>query len=183
MSTPIEVTIKNPCLDSNFLTLSAPALPTKTYTLYDNSYFGTIWSHPAFTIVASPQVLAICGGLSYSSTAGLNGGVLDSYLTYYPTFYQLHIYSENRSLPPNSPYDYEISVSLTQYPSVSTSSTGNIIIIDACATPVSFAAVASAVSITANYGETVSMAVPYLLVNPPTCISDVTYSCTVATTQ
>ena len=113
----IEITIKNPCLDPDFLTIEAATLPNFTYILHDESEEGTTFVHPPFTVVAEDSVREICGDLEYSLTEGLNGGALDPYLTYTPEERKVMIYSEDRDLLENSPYEYEIVASLKEYPS------------------------------------------------------------------
>lgn len=102
---------------------------------------------------------------------------------YNSIYHQLQIYSENFALPPNSPYTYEIVASLAQYPSVTTSAQGVINILDVCDSPFTFSAIASSVSVSADYGQPIAMTHPYLIVDPAICAPQVTYSCSVVTTQ
>jgi hypothetical protein len=62
------LTIKNPCIDEDYLDVTVPAtVPDFTYTLYNNT--DQTWTHPAFTIVeGQPGVAALCGASTYSTS-------------------------------------------------------------------------------------------------------------------
>jgi len=62
------LTIKNPCLDTNYFDINTPAsLPDFYYTLYNDT--DNTWTHPPFGLTGTPEILALCGGLDYSSDA------------------------------------------------------------------------------------------------------------------
>ena len=67
------LTVKNPCIDSDYLVINKAPLPVgKQYILHDNT-LNII--HDPFTIVTSPITHTLCGDLYYTAT--FNGDVAD----------------------------------------------------------------------------------------------------------
>ena len=69
-SATFNLKLKNPCIDPAFLTIDTTALPIgETYSLLD---YGSLakyeFTHTNFMIIAAPEVLTLCGMLSYSAT-------------------------------------------------------------------------------------------------------------------
>ena len=58
------LTLKNPCIDSNFVQLSPVPQPDRDYTLYDSVEF--IY-HDEFIVATSPFEHSLCGSLTYSA--------------------------------------------------------------------------------------------------------------------
>ena len=58
------MTIKNPCIDSNFVTIQAPTLTNETYIIDSGEdIFG---AHSSFNVVTTPVGgLSLCGTLSF----------------------------------------------------------------------------------------------------------------------
>ena len=62
------MTLKNPCIDSNYVTISTAVLLNQVYELYENDPIGFQFTHDPFTVVTTPIAHSLCGSLSYTST-------------------------------------------------------------------------------------------------------------------
>jgi hypothetical protein len=62
-SASFVLTVKNPCIDPDFVTITAPTMLNLSYII------GTVGKsfavHESSTIVAAPATLALCGEISY----------------------------------------------------------------------------------------------------------------------
>lgn len=121
-----NLNIKAPCYSSSFYSVTATQVPSFSYLLY--STFTPI-AHDPFTVTATPEVLALCGGLTYS----LNGGGLASYMGYNSVTREIDIYAENLGLLTGSPFTYTVSAQLAFFPGYGTaSSNGQVTILNPC---------------------------------------------------
>ena len=112
--------IKNPCIDSSFLTVKTTALPTGLfYILYAYKPSAKYeFIHDAFVIDAGPAALAICGDLTYTvlfNSAPIGETSLP--LSYHQVSRRFSIYSEDFALV--GPRTIEVKATLTNYPTVS----------------------------------------------------------------
>ena len=62
-STQINIEIKDPCIDSNYVTIQNAALPTLDYIVFDDPK--TFAPHPEFTVVTTPIPHTLCGDIAY----------------------------------------------------------------------------------------------------------------------
>lgn len=107
------------------------AQPDFNYVVYAVAP-NNIWSLSYFTVSTTSAFANFCGSLIYS----VDGGAIDSSLTYYSGSHELEIYSADRSLIANSPYTYTVSAQFSNFPGlVIAQSTGQIILLDPCDDP------------------------------------------------
>ena len=94
------MTIKNPCIDEDFVWIEKPVLLDKSYELYEHDPAGYEFTHEAFTIQTSPIDHILCGGLTYTST--FNGVAIDANspapIHYTGSSRTHNVYSEDTSL-------------------------------------------------------------------------------------
>lgn len=172
-STTQEITIKNPCVLPAYFSVSAVTPPNFDYTLY-HAYPSNVWTHFEFTITASAQVQALCGDLVYS----IDGGVIDSTLSYQPSLNQIQIYSEDRGLLGGSPYPYIVSCELANFPGYGVDQAqGFISLLDICDEPLSLSS-GDVVTKSYDYDGQVTFNYPGFAVNPAVCDSEKVASCT-----
>lgn len=172
-SAPVTVTIKNPCLDPQLLSVTAVTPPDVDYTLFFTAP-NNQWTYFDFIINGSPAVKQICGDLVYT----VDGGVIDNLLTHNNAQNQISIYAEYRPLVDNSPYVYTVTSELANYPGYGVASdTGLITIIDICDDPFSVTA-GSQVALTFDYSSPVTFSIPGLVVNPNVCLPEREAICT-----
>lgn len=75
-SAPYTLTLKNPCIDSSFVTFAKPGITAQQYELFEHDPTGFQFNHDPVTIVTSPITHGLCGAISYTSTfmtAGIDG--------------------------------------------------------------------------------------------------------------
>lgn len=174
-SADIPVTINNPCVDETFLQLVPPTLPDFDYTLYKTSPHDR-FVHPEFTlVVSSPEVENTCGAVSYTVDTSFNGGVLSPYITYTAVDREVQIYAEDRSLVPG-PYQYQITATVANEPSVTETATGDIYISDPCDSPFAFS-VAAPQNVVSDYSTPAVFTFPAITVDPSACSSETTFTC------
>ena len=133
------LTLKNPCIDTNFVTITTAALPTNLqYILHDfEATGGDTFTHSAFSVVTAPFSHTLCGGLTYSAT--FNGATIGpgtkppmAYDTATRTF---NVYSEDFGLLGTK--SITVTAQLTTYKSTATTPevSTTIEIIDPCLDP------------------------------------------------
>ena len=64
-SSDFKLWLKNPCLDSDYVTIQTKPLVVKAYDLY---YSQIAWTHDAFVINTVPTTHTLCGDLTYKAT-------------------------------------------------------------------------------------------------------------------
>jgi len=62
------LTIKNPCIDPNYVTIQTKPLNDQNYDLYDLAPNGLQWIHDAFVLNTLPFSHTLCGGFTYKAT-------------------------------------------------------------------------------------------------------------------
>ena len=62
------LTLKNPCIDSNFVTIEPAVLLNKQYELHEHDPDGLQFIHDPFVVKTLPNPHFLCGDLTYSST-------------------------------------------------------------------------------------------------------------------
>ena len=120
--------ISSPCTQPSYLTIDSAPLPDGlSYILFDQTY-GFI--HDNFVISAEPEVISLCGSLTYST-------IFDgSFISYTASEQKFEIYSEDISLIGSQ--EITIYASLEDHPSVvSVSEKTEIEFIDPCLDPFS----------------------------------------------
>ena len=122
MSATFNLRIKNPCIDSAYVSIKASPFPVGPleYTLYFGSLASPIQilSHSPYTITTTPIVHTLCGDISYSAT--FRGAIADS-TTLPPVAYNnnsFQIYSEDFTLI--GMQTITVSAKLTSYPVIVT---------------------------------------------------------------
>ena len=188
--TSFETTFKNPCIDSDYVTISNPALINQVYELYEFDPTGFQFTHHVFEIKTKPIVHTLCGTVSYEST--YDGDSLKDVVSsssnpvmYHAANRTHDVYSEDISLidttNDQNMKPYTVTAYLTEYDTVkSATSSGIIEFIDPCPSPESL--VAADQNNPADYYYTASdpkmefVATGYV-VEPIICA--ITYSCAV----
>jgi hypothetical protein len=129
--TPVEceIVIYNPCLDPDYFTVDPVTLPQIEYTLLQSGSY----NHNDFTVLATSEVMSVCGGLTYEISAG----ELDIYISYNAELHVIEINCNNFDLVEVGTIEYTINVYLTAYPGCACtaccgSSTGTIVIVNPC---------------------------------------------------
>ena len=139
-SNSFDLTVKNPCIDPNFVTITAPTMAALTYTISsDPAKFA---SHSAFTISTLPIPHTLCGNIAYSATFD-GTAVNDDPLDYDPVTRKFTADSDDQSLI-GLTKPYAVNATLSDYPpstyksatSVAASSTINFV--DPCLDPFTF---------------------------------------------
>jgi hypothetical protein len=146
------------------------------YSGASNTPQGNTWFHTAFTINASPSVLAICGTLdcqASSTDVWLNGA-----LQYDPALLRFNLYDEDRAQAVTTPYPYTLTCDLADYDGVQVvSASGKITIFDPCDSPFDLSAVGTGLSETYDYVGSVSLLDTLFTVDPSVCASEATFEC------
>ena len=70
-SSSFTLTLKNPCIDPNFVSISTLPQLRSYYTLYDDAL---IYAHTPFTVTTYPSEHSLCGPLIYLPS--MDGGLL-----------------------------------------------------------------------------------------------------------
>ena len=95
-----DLTVKNPCISPDFVTIQAEALIDQSYELYEYDPDGFEFTHNEFRIQTVPISHELCGGLTYTST--FNGLAINSSsawpVKYNGSSLQHSVYSEDTSL-------------------------------------------------------------------------------------
>ena len=122
MSATFNLRIKNPCIDSAYVSIKASPFPVGPleYTLYFGSLASPIQilSHSPYTVTTTPIAHTLCGAISYSAT--FRGAIADS-TTLPPVAYNnnsFQIYSEDFTLI--GMQTITVSAKLTSYPVIVT---------------------------------------------------------------
>ena len=63
-----KLTLKNPCIDSAYVSIQTASLLWRNYDLYDHPPLGLHWVHKKFTVKTLPIDHTLCGGLTYEAT-------------------------------------------------------------------------------------------------------------------
>lgn len=166
------LTIKNPCYESSYITISPPAagLPDQTVTLYEE----TTWDHPVFTTVVhvistndhETDLLTLCGALEYVLID--NGEEIFSMLEYDGNNREVTATLVGLSLLGNT-YDYQVRGRLLNYPTTFADATGEITTADPCVNPFTFT-VADSVNIESDYSEAAVFTFPVITLFPDVCL-------------
>lgn len=175
----LPLTVYNPCLDETKISLTAPALPTFTYTIGDS--VNNFWDHDPFTVnAASPEIEALCGGLSYigSNSPSLYGGFFDAYMAYASSLNRFFITIYDPNFLQFSPQIYKVKAYLTAYPSVVAEASGSIVLSDPCEDPAFLMAMPPAsTTFVSDYSQSVIFQFPTLIVSPASCLPYRAFTC------
>jgi len=92
-------TFNNPCLDSNYVSISNVALFNQIYELFEYDPVGYQFTHDPFTLVINPSAHDLCGTLTYITTFDGNSiNDVSEPLGYHATNRTFDLYSEDMSL-------------------------------------------------------------------------------------
>ena len=97
------MTLKNPCIDANFVTFANPGITAQQYELYEHDPPGFQFTHDPVTIDTQPITHSLCGAISYTSTfmtTGIDGILPMDDITVNPVGYdpvnlRFTVYSED----------------------------------------------------------------------------------------
>ena len=125
-SASFTLTLKNPCIDTNFVTMSPFdfGIADQRYELYEHDPTGFQFSHNPFIISTLPIDHTLCGDITYTSTfmtAAISdldpvADPINDAVGYDPTSNTYTVYSEDFNLLGIHPYT--LTATLTQYTSV-----------------------------------------------------------------
>ena len=88
--------LKNPCIDSDYVTIQTNLLAAKNYALHETTL---AWTHDAFVINTAPITHTLCGELSYEATFMNNPIDLDTNPMSYDSASRTYtFYTEDESL-------------------------------------------------------------------------------------
>ena len=111
--------LKNPCIDSSYVTIQTVALVDQVYDLYDFVPDGFSWTHDPFTLNTTPITHSLCGDFTYEATFMGSAITAASTPVKYDTLTRTFtIYSEDFALIGAQPFT--IAAHLTDYPSIAT---------------------------------------------------------------
>jgi hypothetical protein len=170
-----EIVIYNPCLNPDLYTIMPVDIPQIQYTLFQDG----VYHHDPFTVDASEQMIAMCGGLTYV----VECNDLEIFITYDVELHVISIYCDDMDLLSLGTVTYSINVFLTEYPvscgacvGCCGSSTNTIVIVDPCLscqiTP------DDPTNILVVYGNVGTFYYPTVTVDPPICEGgSVHYTC------
>ena len=132
------LTIRNPCINSAFVTINQSVLVDKTYQLYSFKPSGFSFNHSPFTVATNPISHTLCGDLVYTSTfmsVAITGA--STPLSYSASTLTHTVYSEDITLKGTS-LQYTVKAAFVNYPTITSSSPdakANIQFLDPCPTP------------------------------------------------
>jgi hypothetical protein len=168
-----EIVIYNPCLDIDFYLINPLPIPDFTCELYDHT---CIWTHPHFEVVATVEMIEMCGTLTYT----IDAGELTAYIVYVETTLTISIYVEDLSLAVVSSFSYSITVTLTNYVNCGGcggTSTGVIIIVSPCTTPSINVGIVININFDFDLSLPTTWTYPPCTVTPPICYPQAYYTC------
>jgi hypothetical protein len=168
-----ELTFKNPCLDEEVFNVipGKQSVPDFTYTLFNDD--NNTWTQPPFDVQVDPEILTLCGGLSYSLP---ELGPLADFVTWDPFTGATMIYAEDLSLVGEHPYTF--SSFLDEYPEHGVAEeTGTITIVDPCLSPSEITGEGDN-EVISEYGYDMTFAPPMLSVDPQICLEQAMWECT-----
>lgn len=110
--TTVLVTIKDPCLDSDYITVTTSQVPPFHYILYTASQ--NTWNIPLYTVNGDWSITYLCGSLKCEVEAGN----LTPAINYNQWTGQFRIYSQDMSLLETNDglYEYKLTCWLENYP-------------------------------------------------------------------
>jgi hypothetical protein len=142
-------------------------IPPFSYTM--GAQTNNQWTHQAFPVPHQE----LCGGLTYTATLG----DLAVAVTHTVATKSFVIYSNDLSLPINSPYTYTVESQYIYYPGYGKKTAqGTVILLDECSFP-SMCAVGVAQNANTNGNAPAVFTFPSATVHPVTCIDRAAYTC------
>ena len=112
-----DVSFSNPCVDSAYVTISAPTIDAMSYPVFRTP--GEDNQHPEFTYTASPRAHQLCGEFTYVAKNDDTSAVIgtsDEPLAYNPTTRTFTAYSTDEN-DIDTTVDYTVFAEFTSYPS------------------------------------------------------------------
>jgi hypothetical protein len=176
----VSVTILNPCFNPDMYTIQPVPLPEIQFSLYTEVSV----THNSFDVVASVDLVNMCGGLTYT----IDAGVLTQYIVYDVETHVIVIYCDDPAVVAGEiNISYTIDVSITAYPNACgicvacCSSGGGVIVIgDPCADPfLPFIGMVPTVDF--DFTAPASFTFPVQIVDPALhdlCLPGAVYQCT-----
>ena len=180
-TTSINIEIKDPCIDTNFVTITNAPLPMLEYIVFAPAE--TFAPHPEFTVSTSPYPHTLCGGIVYKGQYMGADLAANGPLTYDPATREFTADSEDSSLI-GMVKTYGVVAELANYPTATTngpsaSSSNNIEFNDPCLDPFDFSTNPQG-SISDNYsGVEQRLEIVPFTIEPSLC--KVRYTCTSVT--
>jgi len=177
-SATFDLTISNPCIDPDYVTITAPTIADISYIIAEGPIIFT--AHDPFTIVTVPITHTLCGDIAYEGM--FDGTAVDGdTLSYFTGILSFTAASEDRDLIGNT-FDYSVVATLATYPpsvypTVTTETgTGDITFVDPCLNPFTFVSTTQTDPASDNYsGSAITFGLTEFTITPDYCT--ISYSC------
>lgn len=176
----IFLTIKNPCVDTNFVTIPAldPAITDQNYIVFDDA---ATFQHAAFTVATTPITHTLCGDVTLTvQFDGVNIGAGEDVVSYDEATRTFTVDSDDADLIGETKA-YSITAELANYPTIFHASadtqtlTKNIVFQNPCLDPFTFAATQQTSPSDYVYSGTLDFSLATFTMEPSIC--EVTYTC------
>jgi hypothetical protein len=173
--TPIDVPVVvfNPCLDEEFFQIQPINVPDIHYTLYESSQF----THESFIMIGEQSIIQMCIVIYTFDCPQLN-----VYIQYDWDLHIIVIYSDNWGLVSTGSFTYTITVTVSGLANncgtcvaCCVSSTGTIVIVSPCVTPIIVVGVV--INIDIDYMSPATFNYPPIVTTPSICINEAVFTC------